>query len=270
MKLILFSGDHPRHLFVNKELPQYFDETLVIVMRREEVLPSAPDSLTEHDKVLFDQHFANRHAVEKSTYGDLTPDTAFPDTDFLYINPDELNTEEMAATVRDFGADFCFIFGSNLILDPVIEELPQNKINMHLGLSPWYKGSATLFWPFYHLLPQFCGTTFHQITKQADAGEIIHQCVPDLVKGDRIHDVAAKCVIKAKDDIERVIEHWKNHRAFDGKMQKTTGRNWRDNDFHASQLHVIYDLFDDAIVDRYLSGELDDRQPILFSCIDKD
>ena len=46
MKLVLFSGDHPRHLFVNRELLKHFDETLVIVMQREEVLPKPPDDLS--------------------------------------------------------------------------------------------------------------------------------------------------------------------------------------------------------------------------------
>ena len=57
MKLVLFSGDHPRHLFVNRELLKHFDETLVIVMQREEVLPKPPDDLSEHDKRLFEIHF---------------------------------------------------------------------------------------------------------------------------------------------------------------------------------------------------------------------
>ena len=39
MKLVLFTGNHPRHLFVNKEVVKYFDEALLIVMDREEVLP---------------------------------------------------------------------------------------------------------------------------------------------------------------------------------------------------------------------------------------
>ena len=96
----------------------------------------------------------------------------------------------------------------HLILDPVIDQ-PSDKINIHLGLSPWYKGSATLYWPFYHLQPQFCGVTFHQITRQADAGEIIHQCVPVLEKGDKIHDVGVKCVIQAKTDLVKIISYWK-------------------------------------------------------------
>ena len=35
MKLILFSGDHPRHLFVNKAVLEFFDEVFIVVMQRE-------------------------------------------------------------------------------------------------------------------------------------------------------------------------------------------------------------------------------------------
>lgn len=267
MRLILFSGDHPRHLFVNKEVLKYFDETLIIVMRREEVVPNPPEYLTKHDRELFQRHFENRFKVESSTYGNLSAVDVYRNNHTIYIDPSDLNTGEIAKSVIDFRADFCFIFGVDLILDPVIDELPKDKINLHLGLSPWYKGAATLYWPFYHLKPQFCGVTFHQITKQPDAGEIIHQCTPKLEAGDKIHDVGAKCVVKAKEDLKKIISHWKINKSFKGKHQRTSGRNWRSIDFHASQLRLIYDLYDDKIVDHFLWGELGNRKPNLFSCL---
>lgn len=267
MKLILFSGNHPRHLFVNSEIIKYFDNTLVIIMEREELQPSPPNDLTAHDKSLFLKHFSNRYKIETDTYSNLNAEEVYKNCNVIYIKPEELNTESIANKVKEFDADFCFIFGANLILDPVIDNLPKDRINLHLGLSPWYKGAATLFWPFYNLKPQFCGVTFHQITKKADAGEIIHQSVPQLRNGDRIHDVGAKCVLKAKKDIGKIISFWKKKRKFQGKIQNQTGRNWRESDFHASQLRLIYDLFDDKIVDYYLSGILEQKKPTLFSCL---
>ena len=267
MKLILFSGNHPRHLFVNSEIIKYFDNTLVIIMEREELQPSPPNDLTAHDKSLFLKHFSNRYKIETDTYSNLNAEEVYKNCNAIYIKPEELNTESIANKVKEFDADFCFIFGANLILDPVIDNLPKDRINLHLGLSPWYKGAATLFWPFYNLKPQFCGVTFHQITKKADAGEIIHQSVPQLRNGDRIHDVGAKCVLKAKKDIDKIISFWKKKRKFQGKIQNQTGRNWRESDFHASQLRLIYDLFDDKIVDYYLSGILEQKKPTLFSCL---
>ena len=52
MKLVLFSGSHSRHLFVNKEVVKYFDEALLIVMEREEVLPLPSSDLSTNDKEL--------------------------------------------------------------------------------------------------------------------------------------------------------------------------------------------------------------------------
>ena len=268
MKLILFSGDHPRHLFVNKKVVEFFDEIFVIVMQREELVPEPPSDLDKHDKELFKLHFENRHLVESSVYGNLNAHDVYKDFNSIFIKPDELNTELVADKVRKFNADFCFIFGVDLILDPVIDVLPKDKINLHLGLSPWYTGGATLFWPFYHLEPQFCGSTFHQITKKADAGEIIHQCVPELYPGDKIHDVGARCVVKSRDELSKIFDHWKRENGFKGTVQKTSGRNWRGVDFHGSQLRVIYDLFQDKIVDSYLSGSLSKRKPKIISCID--
>lgn len=267
MKLILFTGNHPRHLFVNREILKYFDEALVIVMAREELIPIPPTDLTLSDKKLFSRHFGNRNIVETRTYGELNPEEIFAQTETLFIRPEQLNTAKIAQKISDYGADFCFIFGVDLILDPVIDVLPINKINLHLGLSPWYKGAATLYWPFYHLKPQFCGITFHQITKEPDAGEIIHQNRPCLRQGDKIHDVGAKCVLQAKDDIRKIMHHFKIHGSFNGKVQKTSGRNWRSSDFHGTQLRVIYELFNDDIVDQHLSGKLSHEKPSLFTCV---
>jgi hypothetical protein len=267
MKLILFSGDHPRHLYINKEVLKFFEQILIIVMQREELLPKPPINLDQHDQKLFRMHFENRHKVESLIYGDLSAREIFKNYNSIFINSNELNSDFIANEVKKFNADFCFIFGVDLILDPVIGELPDDKINLHLGLSPWYKGSATLFWPFYHLEPQFCGATFHQITKHADAGEIIHQCVPELFLGDTIHDVGARCVLKAKQDLSKIFSYWKKSRRFVGKLQKTSGRNWRGVDFHASHLRVIYDLYQDKIVDNFLLGSLGNRRPKLFSCV---
>ena len=267
MKLVLFSGSHPRHLFINSAVLEHFEDILVIVMQREEIVPEPPDSLTSADKDLFIKHFKNRNKVEQEIYGNLLPDYVFKEYKTINVNDKELNTKRVADRIQAFNPDFAFIFGVNLILDPVIDILPVDKINLHLGLSPWYKGGATLYYPFYHLRPQYCGCTFHKITKEADAGEIIHQCVPKLEYGDKIHDVGAKCVIKAKDDLPSIFKHWKRERKFLGEKQKVLGKNWIGSDFHASQLRVIYDLFNDEIVDKYLDGELQQKNPKLFSCI---
>ena len=266
MKLLLFTGTHKRHKFLHSEVLAHCDEALCVTVQREDVLPQPPKNISQHDKKLFTMHFENRKKIEDEKFKCDNTNT-LAQYRSIQVQPNELNTLEVAKEVKDFDADMAFIFGGHLILDPVLSVLPENKINMHLGLSPWYRGAATLFWPFYFLQPQFAGVTFHQIIESPDAGEIIHQCVPQLFKGQTIHEVSANCIIQAKDDISLLFNHWKNHKCFNGKIQKTTGRVWRGRDFHPSHLRVIYDLFEDKMVDSYLSGELEQSSPNLFSCL---
>lgn len=249
------------------EVLKHCDEVLSIIMKREEVIPSAPKSLHKHDELLFEKHFANRKRIEDKTYGDLHFEEVFVNGKTLVVTPDELNSVKVANEVANFQGDMAFIFGSGLIVDPVFSTLPKNKINIHLGLSPWYRGVATLFWPFYLLQPQFCGVTFHQISNEPDAGELIHQLVPSLEIGDTIHDVAAKCILQAKNDLQSLFDFWKLNESFPSRQQKISGRNWRQSDFHPSMLRIIYDLFDDKIVDLFLKGEITGKFPRLFSCI---
>lgn len=265
MKAVIFSGSHSRHLFIHEEVIKHFDDLLVIFMKREEIMPSPKKEWSNHDKKNFNLHFSNRKKIEDKIYGNLNEDKIFNQQEIIKITSRELNSQKIALKIKKFNADFCFIFGTDLILEPVINVLPENKINLHLGLSPFYKGSATLFWPFYFLQPQFAGVTFHQITKDIDAGDIIHQSVPDLEYGDTIHEVAAKCVIKAKKDIPTIIDYFKKNNSFLSIKQKKSGKIWFMSDFHVSHLRTIYDLYNDKIVDEYLKGNLCKKRPDIYS-----
>ncbi len=269
MKLLLFSGTHPRHLFINQKVIKHFDETMVILMKREDIIPNTPKNLSKNLSNLFSKHFQNRFIIEKKFYGDLDYKNIYKNCKVINVDKQTINSLDVSIEIEKFQADISFIFGVDLILSPVIDRMPKDKINLHLGLSPWYKGSATLFWPFYFLEPQFCGFTFHQIIKNPDAGEIIHQDVPKLSYGETIHEVAANCVLKASNSIDLLFSSWKKNKCFVGKIQKTTGRVWRDSDFDPSHLKLIYELFNDSIVDRYLDKELNQKKPKLFSCLSR-
>ena len=92
MKLLLFSGTHPRHLYVNNEILKHFKDVLVIVMQRENLLPSPCKSLSKLDKKLFIKHFKNRKKAEDEAYGKLNYKEVFKNVNTIFITPQELNT----------------------------------------------------------------------------------------------------------------------------------------------------------------------------------
>ena len=49
-KILIFSGNHPRHIYVNKLFLEYDFEISLILMKREDIIPKIPNNLIENDK----------------------------------------------------------------------------------------------------------------------------------------------------------------------------------------------------------------------------
>jgi len=158
-----------------------------------------------HDKQNFLKHFSNRDKLEQKYFGNQE----LPHCPMLKVSKEELNLKNSAEFVNEIKPDLVLIFGCSLIKEPLYSSLPENSINLHLGLSPRYRGAATLFWPFYFMEPNFAGSTFHYIISEPDAGNLIHQSIAKLEVNDTIHDVACKTVIQSTEDMLKLLKKFK-------------------------------------------------------------
>ena len=265
-KVLIFSGSHPRHLFINRLFLQFKTELSIVIMEREELIPKTPMNLPLKDTENFERHFRERNIAEEKAYGNSTMsqiENIFSNCNILKTTSDNLNSKETIDFVRKFTPDFVFIFGCDLIKSPLLELLPKNSINLHLGLSPWYRGSATLFWPFYNLQPQYTGVTFHRIVSEPDAGDILHQVTPELINGQGIHDVGVNCVVEARKALKRIITQVMNNSKLNFHRQNSTGKNYLTSDFRPEHLRLIYNEFDNKIVNYYLSNKNRMKKPNL-------
>jgi methionyl-tRNA formyltransferase len=264
MKIVLFSGSHPRHLFLHKMILENFDVVGVIVYERENFLPSPPENASESDQTLFRQHFKERDLAEEKYFKKRNYSEVFNSTRHLVVKSNqELNSEKVGEFIKELDPDMAVIFGTTIIKDPIFSLLPVDKINIHLGLSPWYRGSATLFWPFYNMEPNHAGVTIHQITAKADAGDIIHQCVPELDKHDGIHDVACKAVLTATRDLKKVLSYKAAGKIFPQQAQKQSGRLYLSKSFKPEHLRVNYEVFNNRMVKAYLNKDINPSSPKL-------
>lgn len=265
MRVLAISGSHPRHLAFFSVLEELGIEGCAIVMQREELVPVPDPSLGKRDKVLYVRHFCERQEAEERFFGKPDSEKVFRGFRVHRCLESDLSTHQTVDFVQAFDPDVALIFGTDIIRDPLFTALPEYKINIHLGLSPWYRGSATLFWPHYFLEPQFCGATMHLITSEADAGDVLHQSCPKLVSGDGIHDHAARVVLRARADIKRILEIHPNREAWVFQPQRGRGKLFLRRDFKPAHLRLIYETFENRIVDAWLDGQLGGTPPRLVS-----
>lgn len=252
MRVAIVGGTQPRHMYYHNQIAQHYNVVGALLEHREGMLPQPPEWITPADRELWRRHFGNRNQVEARVFG--APRLNVP---VKMVAAMDLNTPESMIYVMNLQPDLILVFGCHMLN----WYLDVPMINLHLGLSPRYRGSATLFWPQYFLEPNWAGCTFHQIVEEPDAGQILHQCRPDFEYGDTIHEVSARAVLVATADMVSLLRNfdgWQYH------AQRATGKNFLGRDFQPQHLRMIYDVYDDDIVDAYLNKEIQPGEPWLY------
>ncbi|SVE44638.1 uncharacterized protein METZ01_LOCUS497492, partial [marine metagenome] len=97
--------------------------------------------------------------------------------------------------IRKFNPTIIVTFGTSLLGSKYLDLYPDRIINLHLGLSQFYRGSSCNFWPIYDLNPHLLGATVHFINKKIDGGNIVTQNTIDLDKNDSEYVLMTKPII---------------------------------------------------------------------------
>ena len=78
-------------------------------------------------------------------------------------------------------SDFYVVFGSSYIKGELIDFLvDQRAINIHAGVSPYYRGTDCNFWALYDNNPHLVGTTIHLLSKGLDSGPMLYHAMSNL------------------------------------------------------------------------------------------
>ncbi|WP_037287256.1 formyltransferase family protein [Saccharibacillus sacchari] len=260
MKIMFFTGSHPRHSHVASRLQAAGLLSHLVIEQRESFTPLPPDSISLKDKELFVLHFEKREQAEEKFFGPISTEWEIP---VLHVSSQELNGEKVKNWVKEHRPDAVISYGVHKISGEVLDIFPNIAWNIHGGLSPWYKGNITLFWPFYFLKPNWAGMTLHRLTAQLDGGGILHHSVPKLEFGDGIHDVACKAVMQVAQDLITILQKVKAGEKLNEVPQKSSGKLFNGTDWQPHHLRLVYELFNDDIVDHYLRGDLQNTEPLL-------
>lgn len=268
MRIVAICGSHPRHMFVLDKLIGTGVIVGVVLMKRENMIEPPLVDLSSHMKDLYERHFKLRMMMENSYFGSVDIQAIAKEVPVIEVSSEELNCNAVSDFIEKVRADTIFSYGPDLLHDNILSKVNYNAFNLHGGLSPWYKGAATMFWPFYFLEPNFVGTTLHYITKKIDAGNIVHHTVPKLNRGDCMHEVACKAIVAAAEDVCKVFMNMSEGKQYPGVQQKKNGKLFLTKDWRPEHLQLIYDVYDDKIVDLYLNGEINkNNEPELIKAI---
>jgi methionyl-tRNA formyltransferase len=149
--------------------------------------------------------------------------------------------------------DVVLVFGTGILRDPLLSTFAGRIINIHLGLSPYYRGAGTNFWPLVNREPEYVGATIHYLDAGIDTGPILAHARPHIESGDGAHDLGNKTIVAAAEALLRAAEA---HVAGTARAvpQWAGGRLYQRKDFNAAAVTTMYRNFETGMIDEYLSA----------------
>ena len=249
MKVILITGNHPRHYyFVNRLLHTSFDISWIIEKRKDKFIPKIEKKYNQNIQKLFVKHFEKRRNAEKNFFK-IKNNNFIKNANILEnVKRADFKNDNLEKIISKHKFDLLISYGCGLINNNCLKKIKLYSWNVHGGLSPWFRGSATLFWPTYLLKPEYTGMTFHEITNEVDSGNIVYQNCAKIRAEDGIHENACRVIKDFSDRLPFLLEKkLKLSTKIKSLPQWSTGKIWTKKNWTPLTLKVIYDLFDDKV-----------------------
>jgi methionyl-tRNA formyltransferase len=150
--------------------------SLVVVHEVATHLPGSSESALMRSPVMT-AYFERVRAAEEAVFG--PPSFRRSDYRQLILSYGDLSKLDTAVLKEALDADLLLVFGGSFIRPPLVDLLmDRHCVNIHLGVSPYYRGTATNFWSLYDGRPDLVGATVHLLSRDLDAGPILFHALP--------------------------------------------------------------------------------------------
>lgn len=261
MKIVVLTSDNLRHKYIASELSKKLDLKLIVIESKSAKIQDT-SKLNMEDAEFVSGHFKLRAKSEKKFFGNYKN---FPhNIPQIKVPNGEINSEDIKNTIQQCAPDLIVLFGTSIIKGPLLTDYSEKIINLHLGLSPYYKGSATNLFPYFYKEPECVGATIHLATAKVDQGSIIHQIRPNIKVIDDLHTIGNKTIKKAGEILAKILESYSAGKNLP-KSQTSPGKICRIKDLTPTVLRKIYDNFENGMIKEYLQEkkERDLEKPII-------
>ena len=203
MKITLFSSNQPRHLRLANKLANICDELYFVSEVKTLLHGKISDHFRKSD--VMERYFTNVLWAEK---------LLFPEVNFLPANVKTLAIKNGDLSLLKevnlhpaLESDIFIVFGSSFIKGWLADFLINRAaINVHLGVSPYYRGSSCNFWALYDNRPAYVGATLHKLSIGLDDGDIISHCLPCLRDDENMFSFTMRSVSAAQEGLLSLLQ----------------------------------------------------------------
>ena len=179
MKITLFTSNQNRHNYLINLLLDVSDELFVI----QECGTIFPGVIPGHynDSLIMKKYFENVNNAQFHLFGNTYVNNKKKNIKILTMVFGDLNQCSKNSLSDFLKSDIYVVFGSSYIKGELVDFLVKQKaINIHAGISPYYRGTDCNFWALYDGNPHLVGSTIHLLSKGLDSGPILYHAMSNI------------------------------------------------------------------------------------------
>lgn len=209
MKITVLTSNKSRHNYLVNLLSDCCDELFVI----QECATIFPGLIPGHYQVseTMKNYFQNVNNAQAELFGNSYINSHSKNVKIFPMLMGDLNTCSLESMSEFLQSDIYIVFGSSYIKGDLINFLVDKKaINIHMGVSPYYRGTDCNFWALYDNNPHLVGATIHLLSKGLDSGPMLYHAMSNLKKNPYVYTMST---VKAA--FHSIAERIKNKTIFE-------------------------------------------------------
>ena len=253
-KVIILTGSEIRHAFFRKYIA--LSDDIQVINTYCEGTEKSLRTILENEKTVDIRlrHVIAREESEKNFFGLFlkhVDDCSNP----VFIPKGAINSPEYVEKIIKANPDLLIAYGCSIIKEPLIEAFKGRFLNVHLGLSPYYRGSGTNFWPLVNGEPEYVGATFMYIDPGIDTGEIIHQIRARIIWGDTPVQIGNRLILEMARVYRDIIINFDFLKRMAPLPKPPVEKFYKIKDFSKEAVEKLYYNFKNGLVEQYLQEE---------------
>ena len=200
MNITLITSDQIRH--------NYLVNLLSNIATKLNVIQEKKNFFSNKNKIsnLMKNYFLKVDDAQKKVFGNATIDKKNKNIKLLSLENKELEKCSLNYLSNFLNSDIFIVFGSSFIKKDLVNFLIDHKaLNIHLGISPYYRGTDCNFWALFDNNPHLVGATIHLLSKGLDSGQILYHALSEIKEDPFIYTMSA--VKSAFESITQKIEN---------------------------------------------------------------
>jgi hypothetical protein len=254
-KIIIITGNELRHEYFRKKIALEKDIEVVKSYCEVPVKNLAQKIKEDGNDAIRQEHLAIRQQTEIDFFEVFCQkilDESHPE----FIIKGAINLEDKVEEIVKINPDLIISFGCCIIREPLISKFKKRFVNVHLGLSPYYRGSGTNFFPFVNKQVEYVGVTFMHIDLGVDTGEIIHQIRPIIMLGDNLHQIGNRLIKEMTETAIKLIFNFEKLIVIAPvNIDVNNQKYYKKSDFSEESVLKMYANFSSGLVKEYICNK---------------